>query len=102
MVGGGSYMVETGEGARRGIEMRSSPTNSLIEHLRRAMLLPDCGALSDTVLLNCFVERQDEAAFAALVNRHGPMVIGIQFAVVPPAQQEISKIDISATVKFPK
>ncbi len=53
--------------------MQTSPTNSLIEHLRRAVL-PDGAGVGDGELLGHFVERHDEAAFAALVNRHGPMV----------------------------
>jgi hypothetical protein len=32
---------------------------------------------SDRRLLECFAERHDEAAFAALVRRHGPMVHGV-------------------------
>ncbi len=57
--------------------MRTSPTNSLIEQLRRAVLLPDSAAFGDAVLLGRFIERHDEAAFAVLVNRHGPMVWGV-------------------------
>ena len=57
--------------------MRASPTNSLIEHLRRAVMPPDGAGVGDGELLGRFVERHDEAAFAALVNRHGPMVWGV-------------------------
>jgi RNA polymerase sigma factor (sigma-70 family) len=35
------------------------------------------GALSDAQLLDRFVDRRDAAAFAALVARHGPMVLGV-------------------------
>jgi RNA polymerase sigma factor (sigma-70 family) len=33
--------------------------------------------LTDGQLLGCFIERRDEAAFEALVLRHGPMVLGV-------------------------
>jgi RNA polymerase sigma-70 factor (ECF subfamily) len=33
--------------------------------------------LTDGQLLACFIERRDEAAFEALVRRHGPMVLGV-------------------------
>jgi DNA-directed RNA polymerase specialized sigma24 family protein len=35
------------------------------------------GGLSDGQLLGRFVATRDEAAFAALVRRHGPMVLGV-------------------------
>jgi RNA polymerase sigma-70 factor (ECF subfamily) len=35
------------------------------------------GSLTDGQLLECFVARREEAAFAALVRRHGPMVLGV-------------------------
>src|SRR5579883_402232 len=34
-------------------------------------------AQTDAQLLGRFIERRDEAAFAALVRRHGPMVLGV-------------------------
>jgi RNA polymerase sigma factor (sigma-70 family) len=48
--------------------------NSLIDYLRRAVLAGGEGGLSDGQLLECFVSRREEAAMAALVRRHGPMV----------------------------
>jgi len=56
--------------------MPTSPVNSMIEHLRRAAL-GDSAGLGDHELLGCFIKRHDEAAFAALVKRHGAMVWGV-------------------------
>src|SRR5262249_60870832 len=41
------------------------------------VLLGTCAAACDGELLGRFVERHDEAALAALVHRHGPMVWGV-------------------------
>jgi RNA polymerase sigma factor (sigma-70 family) len=57
--------------------MRTNPINSVMEHLRRAVLLPDGAGLGDGELLGSFIERHDETALAALVRRHGPMVWGV-------------------------
>jgi RNA polymerase sigma factor (sigma-70 family) len=57
--------------------MRTSPINRMIDHLRRAVLLPDGAGLGDGELLGNFIERHDETALAALVRRHGPMVWGV-------------------------
>src|SRR4051794_27022638 len=35
------------------------------------------GGLTDGQLLGRFIATRDEAAFAALVRRHGPMVLGV-------------------------
>jgi RNA polymerase sigma factor (sigma-70 family) len=51
--------------------------NTVIRHLRRTVLVRDGAGLTDGQLLTCFVERRDEAAFEALVRRHGPMVLGV-------------------------
>jgi RNA polymerase sigma factor (sigma-70 family) len=48
----------------------------LLQHLRRAALRCDGAGLTDAELLECFLTRRDESAFAALVSRHGPMVLG--------------------------
>jgi RNA polymerase sigma factor (sigma-70 family) len=51
--------------------------NEAVPHFLRAMLRHDGGGLTDGQLLGCFLERRDEAAVAALVRRHGPMVWGV-------------------------
>jgi RNA polymerase sigma factor (sigma-70 family) len=50
--------------------------NDVIGHLRRVALRGD-GGPTDSQLLECFLARRDEAAFAALVRRHGPMVLAV-------------------------
>src|SRR5919198_1252518 len=55
------------------------PTNRLkgaLEHLRRT-LAPPGDAVTDGQLLASFLGGRDEGAFAALVRRHGPMVLGV-------------------------
>jgi RNA polymerase sigma-70 factor (ECF subfamily) len=47
--------------------------NRLLDHLRRVLEEP----LGDAELLDRFIERREEAAFAALLKRHGPMVFGV-------------------------
>jgi RNA polymerase sigma factor (sigma-70 family) len=52
-------------------------TSRLIHQVRRAALLRQDGGFTDGQLLGSFIERRDEAAFEALVRRHGPMVLGV-------------------------
>jgi hypothetical protein len=57
--------------------MATSQTSEVIQYLRRAVLLCEGAALTDGQLLGSFVEQRDDAAFAALVRWHGPMVWGV-------------------------
>ncbi len=50
---------------------------TVIRHLRRAALLQEGSGLSDERLLEMFLSHRDEAAFEALMRRHGPMVLGV-------------------------
>src|SRR5262245_35153602 len=48
-----------------------------IRHLRTAVAVREGAGLSDGQLLEAFLARRDETAFAALVQRYGPMVLGV-------------------------
>jgi RNA polymerase sigma factor (sigma-70 family) len=51
--------------------------NEVVQHLRRTILRHDEAGLTDGQLLGRFIEQRDEAAVAALVRRHGPMIWGV-------------------------
>jgi RNA polymerase sigma factor (sigma-70 family) len=57
--------------------MAMNPDNAVMDQLRRAVLRADGSGLTDGQLLDSFLRRRDEAAFEALVRRHGPMVLGV-------------------------
>jgi RNA polymerase sigma factor (sigma-70 family) len=57
--------------------------NSVLHHLQHALLLRDGGGMTDGQLLDCFLARREEAAFEALVRRHGPMVLGVCRRLLP-------------------
>ncbi len=52
-------------------------TPSLLREMRRAALRVGGGELSDGELLQRFLQGREEEAFRALVQRHGPMVLGV-------------------------
>jgi RNA polymerase sigma factor (sigma-70 family) len=56
--------------------MPTLKTAGVLGRLYEMVLLPS-GGPSDGQLLECFLTRREEAAFAALVRRHGPMVLGV-------------------------
>src|SRR5262245_49368556 len=62
--------------------MAADPMARVIERTRRAMLRLDGAALTDGQLLGSFLSQQDDAAFEALMRRHGPMVLGVCRRVV--------------------
>jgi RNA polymerase sigma factor (sigma-70 family) len=51
--------------------------NEIVQFLRRTVSQQDEPELTDGQLLGRFIEHRDEAAVAALVRRHGPMVWGV-------------------------
>jgi RNA polymerase sigma factor (sigma-70 family) len=55
--------------------MATAQAGTLLRHIRT--LATGCGTGTDRQLLDDFAARRDEAAFAALVSRHGPMVLRV-------------------------
>ena len=57
--------------------MLANSGNTIIRHLRRAVLFQEGAGLTNGQLLAAFISRKDETAFEALVRRHGPMVLSV-------------------------
>jgi RNA polymerase sigma factor (sigma-70 family) len=57
--------------------MTAAQTNTVMGQLRGALLRKDAAGWNDGQLLASFIAQKDEAAFEALVRRHGPMVFGV-------------------------
>jgi TIGR03009 family protein len=57
--------------------MATASTQRLLQHLRQTVLPPGHGSRTDGQLLEDFLLRREEAAFRALVQRHGAMVLGV-------------------------
>jgi len=49
----------------------------VLDHLKRLVAVEESRNQPDLELLRRFVEKKDEAAFCALLERHGPMVLGV-------------------------
>jgi RNA polymerase sigma factor (sigma-70 family) len=62
--------------------MPKSPAARVIDHLRSTVMPPEEGGATDGQLLQCYLNERNDAAFAALVRRHGPMVWGVCRRVV--------------------
>jgi RNA polymerase sigma factor (sigma-70 family) len=59
------------------LTMAKAALGTVLNNLRRSFLRQDGTGLTDGELLKCFIARRDEAAFEALLRRHGPMVLGV-------------------------
>jgi RNA polymerase sigma factor (sigma-70 family) len=57
--------------------MSSAQLGVLVQHLRKLTAVPSLTPAPDRQLLDDFLSRRDEAAFAELVRRHGPMVLNV-------------------------
>src|SRR6266699_4806436 len=57
--------------------MKTAQLSTVTRHLRRAVLLSEAGDLTDGQVLECFLSAGEEAAFEAVMRRHGPMVLGV-------------------------
>jgi RNA polymerase sigma factor (sigma-70 family) len=57
--------------------MATAQLRTIVQHLRRLADTHRAAGLGDAQLLEAFVRRRDEAAFAALLCRHAPLVYGV-------------------------
>src|SRR5213595_289978 len=57
--------------------MAGRQLDAVMEHIRHLADGDRASPLTDQQLLERFVSRKDEPAFAALVRRHGPMILGL-------------------------
>src|SRR5262245_36396238 len=57
--------------------MSSGAVGTALHHLEQWLGARRAEELADRALLDRFASRGDEAAFAALLHRHGPMVLGV-------------------------
>jgi len=56
--------------------MAKGPTSRAIHHLH-STILAGANGLADSQLLEAFIQGRDDAAFEAIVRRHGPLVLGV-------------------------
>ena len=54
---------------------RNSSSNRLVRCVRQLAATKESACVADGELLERFLQRRDQAAFAMLVRRHGPMVL---------------------------
>ncbi|MFO0967426.1 MAG: sigma-70 family RNA polymerase sigma factor [Gemmataceae bacterium] len=57
--------------------MAKPALNGVLDRLRLLAGIPKCRDLADEALLHSFAQTRDEAAFTVLLERHGPMVLGV-------------------------
>jgi RNA polymerase sigma factor (sigma-70 family) len=57
--------------------MPTGQLNRFLDRVRRAALVRDGAGMTDGQLLTRFVRQRDGNAFAALLHRHGPLVLGV-------------------------
>jgi hypothetical protein len=57
--------------------MATGQLNGVLKQIRKLVAAENSGQLSDRQLLERYVQDRDEAAFTALVNRHGAMVLNV-------------------------
>jgi hypothetical protein len=54
--------------------MATAQLGRVVQHIRRLVAAGPMSEQTDAALLHAFLSQQNQAAFEALVPRHGPMV----------------------------
>jgi RNA polymerase sigma factor (sigma-70 family) len=67
--------------------MATRQWDALVRHIRRLIGPTETAVQTDRQLLQRFADRQDEAAFALVVERHGPMVLRVCQRLLHDAQE---------------
>jgi RNA polymerase sigma factor (sigma-70 family) len=57
--------------------MAAGQLDAVLRYIQRLVRAPEMDQATDRQLLERFVARREEAAFAVLMKRHGPMVLGV-------------------------
>jgi RNA polymerase sigma factor (sigma-70 family) len=78
------------------------PLATLLRHIRQVVSGDRSGETSDGELLERVARQRDSAAFAALVQRHGPMVMGVCRRVLGEAHDAEDAFQASFLVLFRK
>src|SRR3984893_9738571 len=63
--------------------MAKPPLNGVLQHICKVAAVHTDRSVSDRDLLERFVGARDEAAFTVLIDRHGPMVLGVCRGTLP-------------------
>jgi len=63
--------------------MATSQLQRVVQHLRQTVRPRTGSGQTDRQLLDCFIAQRDDDAFAAIVQRHGPMVLGVCRRLLP-------------------
>ncbi len=66
--------------------MRNGSLRDVVQFIRHITPPGRMDGVPDGQLLECFIDRHDEAAFAALLRRHGPLVLAVCRRALPCAQ----------------
>jgi len=63
--------------------MPHRPLAGVLSYVRSLVGVPEAGTLTDAALLRRFRAQRDEAALVTLLQRHGPMVLGVCRQMLP-------------------
>src|SRR5437660_11457419 len=75
------------------------PLDSLLRHIRRIAPPPGGAVKDDGALIERFLALKDETAFETLLQRHGPMVLGVCRRILGVLQAMfVSKLKLTAVV----